>query len=322
MVVGIFFVISACFFWGLIFVVPQFMVGYSPLEVAMSRYLFYGIFSCGLIFFCSKKELQQMTSRNWARALWFGLLANILYYPCLVCSIRFATPVIATLIFGLSPIAIALYGNWREDECSYKSLITPALCIILGLSLVNLPALHNSSLEGSIGEHCCGILFGIIAVGLWTYYAVANAAFLKKHPYISSVSWATIVGVATCAWVFLIVVGYVCYVGLDHTFKHYISFEGTNTFVIGGLLLGILSTWVGIYCWNKGSSRLPVTFAGQITVFETIFGLLFVFILEKRFPSTVEVLGASLMLLGVISSVHAFKKGSKAKKNLSPVSLH
>jgi drug/metabolite transporter (DMT)-like permease len=308
MFIGIFFVISACFFWGFIFVVPQFMAGYSPLEVAMSRYLFYGIFSCVLIFFCSKKERRQMTGRNWAQAFWFGLLANILYYPCLVCSIRFASPVIATLIFGLSPIAIALYGNWKQQECSYGSLIIPALCIVLGLGLVNLPALQNSSLEGSLGEYCSGIAFGLIAVGLWTYYAVANAAFLKKHPYLSSVSWATIVGVATFAWVFLIVTGYVCYAGLDHTLRHYIiPAEGTNSFVIGGLLLGILSTWVGIYCWNKGSGRLPVTFAGQLTVFETIFGLLFVFILEGKYPSTIELSGAALMLSGVITSIHAFK---------------
>lgn len=318
MFIGIFFVITACFFWGLIFVVPQFMEGFNPFEVALSRYFFYGIFSCILVIFCNKQKLGQITGKNWAQAFWFGLLANILYYPCLVYSIRFASPVIATLIFGLSPIAIALYGNWKQEECSYKSLIIPVLCIVLGLTLVNFPALQNSSLEGSLVEYCSGIVFGLIAVGLWTYYAVANAAFLRKHSYISSVNWATTVGVATFAWVCIIMAGYISYIGMDLTWRLYrIQTQDIYSLVIGGLLLGILSTWVGIYCWNKGSSRLPVTFAGQLTVFETIFGLLFVFILEGTYPSLLELMGSALMLTGVISSIHAFKKENNTKVELA-----
>lgn len=305
MLIGIFFVISACFVWGLIFVVPQFMEGYSALEVALSRYFFYGIFSCGLLALFGHTELKKTTGRVWLRAFWFGLLANILYYPCLVFSIRYATPVIATLIFGLSPIVIALYGNWKQNECSYTSLVIPAVCIILGLGLVNFPALNDSSLDGSMMEYCCGIVFGLFAVALWSYYAVANAQFLKQHREISSVSWSSIVGAATLAWVLLFVAGYVLYAGPEHALSRYAT-EDAQSFVFGGLILGILSTWVGIYCWNKGSSRLPVSFAGQLTVFETIFGLLFVFMLDWKFPSAIEFCGVALMLSGIVASIHVF----------------
>lgn len=309
---GIIYVISACFFWGLIFVVPQMMEGYSSLEVAVSRYLFYGLFSVGLIGFCRKQELKQLNSSIWLRAFWFGLLANVLYYPCLVCSIRYATPVIATLIFGLSPIAISIFGNWKRRECRYEHLILPALCILIGLVLVNWRELHNSMIEGSLQDYLLGITSGVIAVGLWTYYAVANADFLKRHPQISSLTWSTVVGIATLGWIAIILAYSIGKQGLDHTLRQYII-SNSHSFVIGGLILGILSTWVGIYCWNKGSSRLPVSFAGQLTVFETIFGLLFVFILEGRYPSATEFSGAALMLSGVIMSIHTFKTASAAE---------
>ena len=148
MLLGIFFVISACFMWGLIFVVPQFMEGYSPMEVALVRYFFYGVMSCVFLLGWRRDIFRSLSKQALWKALWFGLIANILYYPCLVFSIRYATPVIATLIFGLSPIAIALYGNWRQQECSYKSLALPALAIATGLIFVNWPACRKAPLKG------------------------------------------------------------------------------------------------------------------------------------------------------------------------------
>jgi drug/metabolite transporter (DMT)-like permease len=81
-----------------------------------------------------------------------------------------------------------------------------------------------------------------------------------------------------------------------------------QSFVIGSLTLGFFSTWLGMFLWNKGSSSLPVSFAGQLTIFETIFGLLFVFLIDNRLPSWIEFGGATLMLSGVIVSINIFKK--------------
>ena len=85
-----------------------------------------------------------------------------------------------------------------------------------------------------------------------------------------------------------------------------------QAFMVGGLMLGFFSTWLGIFLWNQGSSRLPVSFAGQLTVFETIFGLMFVYLVDQRLPSWIELCGATLMLSGVIVSINAFKKSMEA----------
>lgn len=309
MIIGVFFIISACFLWGLIFVVPQFMGGFSPFEVAIGRYFFYGLLSCFLACFAGKKTFAKVTPSMWQRAFWYGLLVNIIYYQCLVCSIRYATPVIATLIFGLSPITIALFGNWSQKECSYKSLILPILAITCGLILVNWPALQESSLEGTLFEYLLGIGFGIAAVGLWTYYAISNSSFLKKNSTISSGQWSTIVGVATFAWI-LVIVPCCAYFFYSPTLTAaYLRWTPElQSFLLGSMVLGIISTWIGIFFWNKGCSRLPVSFAGQLTIFETIFGLTFVYLLEQRLPSLVELCGITIMLSGLLASIHTFKK--------------
>ena len=321
MILGIGFVISACFLWGLIFVVPQFMVGYSPLEIALARYFFYGLLSAIFLLGWRRDLFRQLSWTVLRKALWFGLIANILYYPCLVLSIKYATPVIATLIFGLSPIAIALYGNWKQKECSFSSLIVPILGIATGLVLVNWPALRESSLDGSLGDYCLGIFFGLVSVGLWTYYAVSNARFLKTVGEMSSLNWSSIVGVATLAWVLLFMGASVLYEGpTAFAWKYLTLHPEMQSFMLGGLALGFFSTWLGMYLWNLGSSRLPVSFAGQLTVFETIFGLSFVFIVDQQLPSFIEMIGASLMISGVIFSINAFNYRSAESNVRSGVS--
>jgi drug/metabolite transporter (DMT)-like permease len=125
--------------------------------------------------------------------------------------------------------------------------------------------------------------------------------------------WSSLVGVATLAWVLLFLGGYALYAGpATFVWKYLTPTPEMQSFMLGGLVLGFFSTWVGMYLWNLGSSRLPVTFAGQLTVFETIFGLLFVFLVDQQVPSLVEAVGASMMLSGVIFSINTFKKQLEA----------
>ena len=51
------------------------------------------------------------------------------------------------------------------------------------------------------------------------------------------------------------------------------------SFLGGCAILGILCSWVGTYLWNRASLLLPVALAGQLTIFETIFGILFFYAL-------------------------------------------
>jgi hypothetical protein len=49
-----------------------------------------------------------------------------------------------------------------------------------------------------------------------------------------------------------------------------------------------------------------MSLAGQLLIFETLFGLLLVYIWEHRLPDVVEALGIFFMLTGVSSGVRNF----------------
>ena len=114
MIQGILFALAACFIWGLIFVVPQFMAGFSSIEIALGRYFTYGIASF-LFFikgFFSKKYRYPFSL--WKKTLLFSFMSTIGYYACVVIAMRNTSPAICALILGLSPIIAALYGNWSS----------------------------------------------------------------------------------------------------------------------------------------------------------------------------------------------------------------
>jgi drug/metabolite transporter (DMT)-like permease len=289
MLKGISFALSACLIWGLIFVVPQFMQGFNSIEVAAGRYLFYGIISLFLFWKIDKRY----SFRIWRKALLYSLIFAVGYYPCVVLGLRYATPAICALIMGIGPITIALYGNWKEKEHSFRSLALPSLLILTGLVCINGPEVVANGISLN---YLWGIAACFCALLTWSWYVVANARFLKDRQ-ISSSHWSTINGVATLFWTLLFVLGFALFFPENIDKGKYLALTPQLTaFLLGSAILGIICSWAGIFLWNKATLYLPLSFAGQLTIFETIFGLLFFYLLEQRLPPALEGVGIALFL--------------------------
>ncbi len=294
---GIIFALGACFVWGLIFIVPQFLEDFTSIEVAMGRYFFYGIAS--LAIFCREwlAGMCRYPRFVWIKAARLAVVASFGYYIWLVMALRYATPAVCALVLGISPIAIAFYGNWTQKECSYRSLMLPSFLILLGLVIINAPHLTASE---SPYEFLLGIICSLMCLTSWSWYVVANSRFLKEHPEISGGEWSSMLGVTTLGWVgvFGLVFGLLPTGQIDmQKFMHLDA--SLMTFLVGCAILGLVCSWVGAFLWNRASFYLPVSLAGQLTIFETIFGLVFVFMLEQRLPPPTE-LGGIMLLLGAV----------------------
>lgn len=307
MIKGILLALAACLVWGLIFVVPGLMTGFSPLEVALGRYFVLGILSSALFLGQGLGKWKHIPWQFWKQAIVYGFVVNILYYFALVTGLRYSNASVIALLLGLSPITIAFYGNWVNKECSYKQLIIPSILIGIGLICVNWEAV--TSLEGqATWEYGFGLLCGLFSLAAWNWYVVANSQFLKKNGQISSSDWATMIGMGTFVWVIAIVFALLIITPSDDLIKFYQFDTPLYYFLVGSAVLGLLCSWLGSLLWNMGSQSLPVSLAGQITIFETIFGLLFVYLLEASLPTFLEFLGIAVILAGVFLSMHRFRK--------------
>ncbi len=316
MLVGVLFALCACFIWGLIFVVPQFMSGFSSIEVTLGRFLFYGIAS--LLIFCKSKI--QRTSRYplsiWKKATYFSLISTIIYYTFVVLALRYSTPAICALILGISPITIAFYGNWKQKETTFRSLIIPSLLILFGLILINVPQIETST---SLSSYILGLICSLVALTAWSWYVVANSRFLKHHPEVRSSDWSTLIGVATLFWVLLFALFISVFFGNQLQLEKYFTFTPQlKNFLIGSAILGLLCSWVGAFLWNRASLHLPVSLAGQLTIFETLFGVLFVYIVEQHVPPLIEGLGIVILLTAIIYGIRQFTRKKAYNNQLSP----
>ncbi len=311
---GIAIILTACLFWGLIFVIPHYMEGFSSIEVALGRYFFYGLIALSVMLFQEKGVLRTIPRQMWTTAIQFALVVNIVYFTSLVLGVRYANASITALLSGLGPITIAYYSNWQDKTCDYKSLTLPSLALAVGLILVNIPA-FDGTLEHSVGDYILGLIFGLTSLAAWTWFVVANARFLKKNPELSPARWANIMGVATLGWVLLIGILLAVTVATEeHWTRYTVPSDELHAFLVGTAILGLTCSWLGFYLWYRASNLLSVPLAGQLAVFETIFGLIFVFIVEERIPSPLEAIGIVIMLGGIIASIRMLSSNTASSR--------
>lgn len=308
MLKGIILVIAACIIWGLIYVIPLFMTAFNPLEIAIGRYFCYGLFSITYMICFRRTALFQMPKPLWKKAFIFSLLANIGFYPAAVLGIQYADAAVSALILGMTPITIAFFGNLKQKECRFRVLLWPCLAITLGLILVNMPALLENSYETSGSLYCLGLLFAFIALISWSIFAVANGRFLKEYPHIASRDWSSMIGIASGVWVLTILTGLLLFTPAPFFYKYLVWTPELQTFLLCSLILGCVCSWMGAFLWNKGSSLLPIPLAGQLTIFEMLFGLLFVFLMQQRIPVVLELTGIGIILVGIYASIRVFSK--------------
>ncbi len=300
MLIGVVFALLACFVWGMIYVIPTFLVGYNAIEITFMRYVFYGGISSFLLLVNAKKIFKKYSLRLWMVAFLLALIGHVLYYLLTVIALRLASPPVTVLIAGLIPLVIAFYGNWEMKECHFSSLIIPSIAVLIGLVLVNFSEISGLFEIETPEEYFFGLFCAFLALLFWSWYAVKNGLVLKSRTSIDHSDWATIMGVGTLFWI-LIFFGVIA-IGWHEKIdwhKYITPSKSLGLFLIGTFFLGTLCSWGGVFFWNRASAYLPLSVAGPMIIFETLFGLSFVYLVQQKVPSLLELIGAVSMLLGI-----------------------
>jgi drug/metabolite transporter (DMT)-like permease len=301
--IGVLLGLGAGLLWGTVFVAPQLLPSFGPFEIALGRYFLYGVFSVGLLAASGLRQssgegVMAVAKKAWSLSLAFAFSGHVGMYLLLVVGIRLAGAPVATVLIGTVPVTVAVAGNLLEREFPWRRLILPLALILPGLLAINLAGAGPGAPSG--GGRLLGLLCVLGTVGLWTFYGVANARFLRTNPSVSGLAWATMVGVATLALVVLAVPlvalldpGAVGFRQLVHPGARLAWFVAVSAF------LGVVVSWGGTLLWNGASARLPTSLAGQLVVSEILAGLFYVFVANGRLPSVLELAG----ILAVVSGV-------------------
>ncbi len=284
--------ISTGVFWGIPFLVPQVLPQYSSLEIAFGRFFFFGILS--LIFIRRVYRIFQALSLKERGLLLLLSASGFWFYSMLLFwGIHETNGIVSSLILGLLPISIPLFAP--ERKTGGLRFYSGLLLLLLGLFILFL----YPSLEGIKfikRPSILGVLSLFSCLGLWTWFAIANSRFLQRNPAISRKDFASVMGVISLLSILPVFLGQVDLSELVHR-DHF------GLFLISSLALGFGASWIANWLWNICSFHCPSEISGPLIVSETIFGLLYSFIFEKRWPHPYEAVSVCLFLLGVFLAV-------------------
>lgn len=300
--------IAAGALWGLVFLAPQLLGDFTPLQLSVSRYLAYGLIAALVLLPRWRVAIAPMQSSDWWTLTRLSLLGNLIYYVLLGAAVQWAGGAAASLIIGLLPVSVTLVGSRSAGALRLSALAWPLGLCVLGVGLVAAQALagaHDD--QHDLPTRLAGLACAFGALLSWTAYSVGNARWLSRRPQISSQDGSLLTGVVTGALALLAAAPAFAY-GASHELDAWVRLWAIAA------VLALFASVIGNALWNRSSRLLPLTLVGQMIVFETVFALLYGFLWEQRWPRLLEALAIACLLAGVYgcTAAHVERRPAQA----------
>lgn len=309
MAVGIAAGLGAGAFWGMTFVAPLVVDGFTPLDFTVGRFVACGLFAVAWLAWVHTRSAWQGRPATWptgaqmAAALGLSILGYTGYYWLLVLAIEDAGAALPVLIIGTIPLWIMLLG--KPQGLRWRHLLPGMALTAAGMALMMQVTASEGEWVSGQGDWRRGVAFGVAAMVSWTSFGLLNARWLKHHPEVNSTVWANWLGVA--AGLGALLMGWGVGAVSDAPATPMWAREGWGLFVVVCSITGIGSAWIAAVLWNMACRRLPESLAGQLIVSETVFGLLYAFAWSGQWPAAMQALAAVLFVLGILASIRAHR---------------
>ncbi|RZJ20336.1 MAG: DMT family transporter [Haliea sp.] len=297
MLTGILAGLAAGALWGLVFVAPRMVPGYTSVDFTAGRYAVYGTVAA-IVMLAGLRTRRLPTWRQAGAALAMSLLGFTAYYLLLVFAIRDAGTEAPTLIIGTIPIWVMLLG--KPQHLRWAALVPGLALTFAGLALM-MGSPHGGPQAPAPPAYWRGIAWAVLAMGCWTAFAIWNSSWLKRHPEVNATDWANWLGVATGLGALLL------WFAAGSEPEVLAAQEQRTLFAILCIATGFGSAWLATILWNIASQRLPASLCGQLIVSETLFALVYSFAWDGLWPTPAQAAACVLFTLGILASIKAHR---------------
>jgi len=305
-VVGVVYGILAGALWGLVFVTPRIASAFGPLQLAAGRYLAYGLFSAPLVWRHWGRYRRELGREEWIALCWLSFLGNMLYYVLLAAAVQLGGVAMTSLVIAFLPVAVTIIGSRDEGAVPLRQLAPSLILSLAGVLCIGWDALGDANGHAFVTQ-AAGLLCAFCALGSWTTFAVGNSRWLARLERVSGHDWSLLIGIMSGAQALVVVPLALIFEPTTQSTEAWWLFMA----VCSGVAL--LSSIVGNGLWNRMSRLLPLTMAGQMILFETLFALLYGFLWDRRWPSIFEGLAIVFVLASVLSCLAAHRlRGDEA----------
>lgn len=295
MLTGVLAGLAAGALWGLVFVAPRMVGGFSSVDLTAGRFVAYGLVA-GAVWAWMRRPLPR--ARQALAAAGLSLLGFTGYYLLLVLAIRDAGTEVPSLVIGTIPIWVMLLG--KPGHLRWTALVPGIVLTAAGLALMTFSPHGGQAIEHGAG-YWRGILLACASLACWTAFALLNSSWLKRHPEVSATDWANWLGLATGAGALVLWT----VAGSDVATLR--AQPDAPLFLAVALATGAGSAWLATILWNIASQRLSASLCGQLIVSETLFALAYSFAWDGRWPTVPQWGAVVLFTLGILASIKAHR---------------
>lgn len=287
--------IGAGALWGLVFIAPQWLHDFSPMQLSASRYLAYGTVALAVLAPRWRRATATLGAAEWWALVRLSVLGNLLYYVLVGRAVQWAGAPATSLIVGMVPVVVTLASARSGGARNLLRLAGPTLLCIVGMALVGLQSLGSEHAVQPLGRRLAGLACAFGALLSWSAYSLSNARWLSRRADISPQDWSLLTGVVTGALALLQAVpAFALDTGSLHAGADWLRLWSVAA------VLAVLASVVGNALWNGASRLLPLSLMGQMIVFETVFALLYGCLWEHRPPTALELSALACLLAGVL----------------------
>lgn len=287
--------------WGLVFIVPELLSSFSPLELAVGRYLAYGAMALAILLPRLRGLQQRLTRADCAALVRHALAGNLVYYMLLSFGVQYAGVGPTSLIVGMLPVVVTLLGRNDHGAVPLRRLALPLLLVAAGIACINVDAFAHPA-GSDPARTAIGIACATGALLCWSWYALDNARYLKRNPHFGSAEWSALYGLST--GILALALGAAAF-AFGGAFASSPPARDWTLFWTCNAALALGASVIGNQLWNVASRRVPVTLSGQLILFETLFALAYGFVYRGHGPRPLELSAIVLLVCGVTWSVRA-----------------
>ncbi|MFT8730665.1 MAG: DMT family transporter [Acetobacter fabarum] len=297
--------------WGLVFLAPELVRDFTPLELAIGRFLACGIIAFVVIIPRWPILTSSLDKQDWRALFWLSIFGNTLYYILLSKAIQSGGIALTSLVIGFLPVTVTIIGSHDKEAIPLITLFPSLLLCCAGAVCIGWQALKAPE---ATHQTSMGLLWSVAALLSWTTYAVGNSRSLARLSTVSIHDWNLLVGLVTGAQAICLIPVALLLGHLKHDLTSWGRFVEVSTAV------AIIASFFGNVLWNQMSRLLPLTMTGQMILFETLFALIYGFLWEHRWPRPIEMAAFTFIVCSVMTCVSVHRKHHRGLNNAATAS--
>ena len=245
------------------------------IEITFGRVLFSSI-ALGAYMRIRRQSFRVDSKKDWFLLIIAGIVLALHWWSFLA-SIQMSTVAVGTLTFASFPLFVTFLEPLVFRQKLHLIPVVIAVVILAGV-MITIPEL---SFENSMVK---GILTGMLSALSYAVLTLLNKGFMDRYSGTKTAFYEQL----TAA---IVLLPFVLKAGVKPT--------ATD---IGLLLaLGVITTALAHTLFITSLKALPAQLAGVFSSVETVYGILFAFLLLGEAPSARELIGAGIILLAVLA---------------------